>query len=78
MTHKTTIKMLMLHLTTDCGMCLALSQWYHYYWLKWTAINNDSQQCGIQEDATCRVDFISGCKVGDEGDNDDIANTATN
>ena len=35
----------------------------------------DSRQCGIQEDTTCRVDSICSCNIGDEGDNDDTANT---
>ena len=35
----------------------------------------DSQQHGIQEGTTCRVDSICGCNVGDEGDDDDTANT---
>ena len=30
----------------------------------------DSQQCGIQEDATCRVDSICCCNVDDQGDDD--------
>ena len=38
----------------------------------------DSQQYGIQEDTTCRVDSTCGCNVGDEGDDDDdTANTAS-
>ena len=33
-------------------------------------------QCRIQEDAMCRVDSIGGyCNVGDEGDDDNTANT---
>ena len=34
----------------------------------------DSQQCGIQEDSTCRADSICSCTVGDEGDDGDTAN----
>ena len=37
----------------------------------------DSQQPGIQEDSMCRVDSICGCNIGDEGDNDDTANTVS-
>ena len=38
----------------------------------------DSQQCGIQEDTTCRVDSTCGCNIGDEGDDDDdTANTTS-
>ena len=37
----------------------------------------DSQQCKIQEDATCRVDSICVCNVGDKGDDDDKANTVS-
>ena len=35
----------------------------------------DSQQCGIQEDTSCRVNSICGCNVGDEGGDDNLANT---
>ena len=35
----------------------------------------DSHQCRIQEDAMGRVDFICGCNNGDEGNDDDTANT---
>ena len=35
----------------------------------------DSQQCGIQEDTTCRVDSICCCNVDDEENDDNIANT---
>ena len=37
----------------------------------------DLQQCGIQEDAMCRVDSICGCNVGDKGDNDNTVNRST-
>ena len=37
----------------------------------------DSQQCGIQEDAMCRMYSICYCSVGDKGDNDDTANTVS-
>ena len=35
----------------------------------------DSQQCGIQKDATCREDSICCFNISDEGNDDDTANT---
>ena len=35
------------------------------------------QQHGIQEEATCRVDSIWGCTIGDKGNDNDTANTST-
>ena len=35
----------------------------------------NSRQCGVQEDTVCTVDSICSCNIGDEGDNDDTANT---
>ena len=37
----------------------------------------DSQQCGIQKDATCRVDSICCFNISDEGNDDDTANTVS-
>ena len=38
----------------------------------------DSQQHGVQEDATCIVDSNCGCNIGDEGNDDNTANTIGN
>ena len=37
----------------------------------------DSQQCGNQEDATCRVDSTCFCNIDDKGDDDCTANTVS-
>ena len=37
----------------------------------------DSQQQGIQEDATCRVDSNCSCNASDEGDDEDTANNVS-
>ena len=74
MMQKATIKTSMLRLVIDCGIIKVIPL------LLVTQMKNiamDSQQQGIQEDATCRADSICSCNASNEGDDEDTANNVS-
>ena len=74
MTHKTTITISMLRLIIDWNMSSILKA---MPLLLVTQMKNSKRWIHSNMELTCRLDSIYNCNIGDEGDNDNTANTVS-